>query len=100
MTLLRDGGWVRATAVTGEPDDTPCALCLRIVDPRIGGWVSVPLQAFVCSHCLPDPDDEGAGQRAAERLAARAERARENWPLGLVRVADTGVTSDAFLIDG
>jgi hypothetical protein len=79
VSLLAAGGFVRADAFPGFPAGTRCEFCRGFSVQ--GGWVSVLAQAFVCNRCLPDPDDEGAGQRAAERLAARGERAREAWPL-------------------
>jgi hypothetical protein len=80
VSLITAGGWVRADAFPGDPTGTRCEFCRGLIDVQ-GGWVSVLAHAFVCNRCLQDPDDEGAGQRAAERLAARGARAREAWPL-------------------
>jgi hypothetical protein len=102
MSLLKAGGWVTASAIGGDAVGTPCTFCGGRLDDR-GGWVSVLLQAFVCGRCLPDPDAEGAGQRAAERLAARREaderERREAWPFsqGWDAVGNEAVSSTATL---
>lgn len=76
--LLAPGGWVRSSSIAGDSSGTRCEFCGSFIDTR-GGWVHVALNAFVCSHCLPDP--EVGGPDASARVREEHEReVKEAWP--------------------